>query len=138
MFRKILIAYDGSEPSKKAFDTALDLAARDKADLYVLTVVRTPEIGDDVEIEAVIENSREYHAKLLEPLRHPASAKGVKAHFEVGVGHPAEQIIYDADRHEVDLIVVGHRGRSTFARLLLGSVSKHVVQYADRPVMVVR
>jgi nucleotide-binding universal stress UspA family protein len=138
MFPKILIAYDGSEPSKKAFDMALDLAARDQAELYVLTVVRPPEIGDDVEIEAVIENSREYHARLLEPLRGPVSAKGVKAHFEVAVGHPAEQIIYDADRHQVDLIVMGHRGRSTFARLLLGSVSKHVVQYADRPVMVVR
>ena len=138
MFQKILVAYDGSESGKKAFDTALELAVRDKAELFVLTVVRTPEIADDVEIEAVIENSRAYHAKLLAPLKHPVSEKGVKGHFEVGVGHPAEQIIYDADRHDVDLIVVGHRGRSKFARLLLGSVSKHVVQYADRPVMVVR
>lgn len=138
MYRRILIAYDGSESSKKAFDAALDLAAKDGAELFVLTVVRPPEIGDDVEIEAVIENSREYHAKLLIPLKHPAATRGVKAHFEVGVGHPAEQIIYDADRHGVDLIVVGHRGRSKFVRLLLGSVSKHVVQYADRPVLVVR
>ena len=66
------------------------------------------------------------------------SAKGVKAHLEVAVGHPAEQIIYDADRHGVDLVVVGDRGRSKFARWLLGSVSKQVVQYAGRPVMVVR
>ena len=64
--------------------------------------------------------------------------KKIKAHLEVGVGHPAEQIIYDADRHDVDVIVVGHRGRSKFARLLLGSVSKQVVQYADRAVLVVR
>jgi nucleotide-binding universal stress UspA family protein len=38
----------------------------------------------------------------------------------------------------VDLVVVGDRGRSKFTRWLLGSVSKQVVQYAGRPVMVVR
>ena len=138
MYRKILVGYDGSKAGKKAFDKALDLAAGVKADLYVLTVVRPPEIGDDVEGEAVIENSRTYHAKLLAPLKRLVSAKGVKGHFEVAVGHPAEQIIYHADRYQVDLIVLGHRGKSLFRRLLLGSVSKQVVQYADRTVMVVR
>ncbi|HTT08503.1 MAG TPA: universal stress protein [Gammaproteobacteria bacterium] len=138
MYRKILIAYDGSEPGRKAFNMALDLAVRDKADLYVLSVVRTLDVADDVETEAVIENSRAYHTEQFALLKHLISEKGIKGHFEVTVGHPAEQIIYSADRHDVDLIVIGHRGRSKFARLLLGSVSKNVVQYADRPVMVVR
>jgi nucleotide-binding universal stress UspA family protein len=138
MYRKILVGYDGSKSGRKAFETALELAAKYGAELFVLTVCRPPEIGDDVETEAVIENSRRYHRDLLAELEPPVAAKGVKAHFEVGVGHPAEQIIYDADRQAVDLIVVGDRGRSTFARLLLGSMSKQVVQYAGRPVMVVR
>lgn len=138
MYRRILIAYDGSDYSKKAFERALHLASLNKAELYVLSVVRTLEIADDVETEAVIENSREYHKKLLAPLQGVAAKQGVKAHFEVAVGHPAEQIIYDADRHNVDLIVLGHRGRSKFARMLLGSVSKIVSQYANREVLVVR
>ena len=138
MYKRILVGYDGSKAGKKAFDDAVVLAARDQAELYVLTVVRPPEIGDDVEGEAVIENSRAYHAKLLTPLKRQVSAKGVKGHFEVAVGHPAEQIIFYADRHVVDLIVVGDRGRSKFVRLLLGSVSKQVVQYAGRAVLVVR
>ena len=138
MYRRILVGYDGSKAGKKAFKKALDLAAGDKADLYVLTVVRPPEIGDDVESEAVIENSRAYHAKLLAPLKRRVSAKGLKGHFKVAVGHPAEQIIYHADRNQADLIVVGDRGRSKFAKLLLGSVSKQVVQYAGRAVLVVR
>jgi nucleotide-binding universal stress UspA family protein len=91
-----------------------------------------------VETEAVIENSRRYHHRLLAELKPCVQAKGVKTHFEVAVGHPAEQIIYDADRHAVDLIVVGDRGRSKFARFLLGSISKQVVQYAGHPVMLVR
>jgi nucleotide-binding universal stress UspA family protein len=138
MYRKILVGYDGSEPGKKAFDSALDLAARNGAELWVLTVARPPEIGDDVESEAVIENSLEYHRELLAPLRRMTEQAGVTGHFDVAVGHPAEQIIYSADQNRVDLIVVGDRGRSKFARLLLGSVSKTVVQYADRPVLVVR
>jgi len=138
MYRKILVGYDGSEAGNKAFDSALELAKNHNAELYVLTISRPPEIGDDVETEAVIENSLEYHRKLLAPLQRRTAQAGVKGHFQVAVGHPAEQIIMTADKHQVDLIVVGDRGRSKFARLLLGSVSKTVVQYADRPVLVVR
>ena len=138
MYRKILVGYDGSAAGRKAFDAALELAAKDGAELYVLSVARPPEVGDDVETEAVIENSRRYHRRILAELKSSVSAKGVKTHFEVAVGHPAEQIIYDADRHGVDLIVVGDRGRSKFARLLLGSVSRQVTEHAGRPVLVVR
>jgi len=138
LYRRIVVGYDGSKAGRKAFDCALSLAQRDTAELYVLAVAHPPEIGDDVESEAVIENSRSYHEKLLEALRQVSAEAKVKAHFEVAVGHPAEQIMYHADRHEADLIVVGDRGRSKFARLLLGSVSKQVVQYAGKAVLVVR
>ena len=138
MIKKILLAYDGSDPSKKALDAALNLAGKYQAELYVLTVAQPPDFGEDVETEAIIENSRSYHERTLTPVRHLVGKGGVKAQFEVAVGHPAEQIIYHADRYRVDLIVLGHRGKSLFRRLLLGSVSKQVVQYADRAVLVVR
>ena len=138
MYRRILVGYDGSASARKAFETASGLAEKDGAELFVLSVARPPEVGDDVESEAVIENSRRYHHELLVELKPLVAAKGIRAHFEVSVGHPAEQIIFDADRHNVDLVVVGDRGRSKFAKLLLGSVSKQVVQYADRAVLVVR
>jgi len=138
MIKRILLAYDGSAPADKAYSFALDIAKKYDADLYVLAVARPPEFGDDVETEAVIENSKKHYQKILAPLKAQARSQGVRLHFEVAVGHPAEQIIYDADRHGVDLVVVGDRGRSKFVRLLLGSVSKQVVQYAGRPVLVVR
>jgi nucleotide-binding universal stress UspA family protein len=138
VYRRILVGYDGSEAGRKAFDAALELARRDAAELFVLSVARPPEIGDDVETEAVIENSRRHHRALLAELRASAAKVDVKAHYEVAVGHPAEQIMHHADVHAAELIVVGDRGRSKFARLLLGSVSKQVVQYAGRPVLVVR
>ena len=139
MIKKILLAYDGSDSAKKALDAALDLVAKYTAELFVLTVAQPPDFGEDVETEAIIENSRNYHQGLLAPVKRRIEAGGgIQAHFEVAVGHPAEQIIYHADRHKVDLIVLGDRGRSKFVRLLLGSVSKQVVQHADRQVLVVR
>ena len=138
MIRKILLGYDGSDQGCKALDTALDLARQYKAELVVLTVVQPPEFGDDVEEEAVIENSRAFHEKMLADIRPVVDGTGVRARYLVAIGHPAEQIVYRADEEGADLIVVGHRGRSKFARLLLGSVSKHVVQYAERQVLVVR
>jgi nucleotide-binding universal stress UspA family protein len=138
MYRKILVGYDGSDAARKAFDTAVGLAAQYGAELYVLTVARPPEVADDVETEAVIENSRRYHRRMLAELKASLTAKKIKTHFEVAVGHPAEQIIYHADRYAVDLIVVGDRGRSKFARLLLGSISKQVAEHAERAVMLVR
>jgi nucleotide-binding universal stress UspA family protein len=138
MYSRILVGYDGSAPGKKAFDTALNLAARDGAELHVLSVVRTLDVADDVETEAMIENSLKYHREMMEPLVREVRDKGVSAMFDVVVGHPAEQIIYKSDEIKADLIVVGDRGRSKFTRLLLGSVSRDVVQHAGRQVLVVR
>ncbi|MGH8607175.1 MAG: universal stress protein [Gammaproteobacteria bacterium] len=90
------------------------------------------------ETEAVIENSQEHYETLLVPLREEAASQGLNARLEVAVGHPAEQIIYHAERNAVDLIVLGHRGKTVFQQLLLGSVTKQVIQYADCPVLVVR
>lgn len=138
MYRTIVVAYDGSTAARKALDAALELAARDHAELHVVSVGRPSEIADDVETEAVIEHTRAYHRRLLAELKASAATSQVKTHHEVAVGHPAEQIIYYADRIGADLIVVGDRGRSNFARLLLGSVSKQVTEHAGRPVLVVR
>jgi nucleotide-binding universal stress UspA family protein len=138
VYQKILVGYDGSQAAKKAFDTACNLALQHGAELFVLAVARPPEIADDVETEAVIENSRHYHRRMLAELKAPLAARKIKCHMEVAVGHPAEQIIYHADKYRADLIVVGDRGRSKFARLLLGSTSKQVVEHADRPVLLVR
>jgi nucleotide-binding universal stress UspA family protein len=138
MYKRILVGFDGSAAASKAFDTAAALAEKHGAELYVLAVARPPEVADDVETEAVIENSRQYHRRLLAELKSRLAGKTIKAHFDVAVGHPAEQIIYHADKRIVDLIVVGDRGRSTFKRLLLGSISKQVAEHADRPVMLVR
>lgn len=139
MIKRILLAYDGSAPADKAYSFAFDIAKKYDADLYVLAVARPPEFGDDVETEAIIENSKKHYQKVLAPLKARAPSLGVRLHFEVAVGHPAEQIIRHAEhQYHADLIVLGHRGKSLFERLRLGSVSRQVIHYAHCAVTVVR
>src|SRR5258708_38948409 len=90
MYTKILVGYDGSEPGKKAFETALELAATHGAELHVLTVCRPPEIGDDVETEAGIENSRRHHPGLRSEPKPAVPADRGQGPFEAPDGHPPE------------------------------------------------
>jgi len=136
MIQKLLIAYDGSDSAKAAFNLAIDLAEKFGAELHVLAVARPPEFGSEVETEAVLENSRRHYTHLLQPLR--SQVAGLTAHFEVMVGHPAESVVLYAEDHGIDHIVVGHRGHSLFERWLLGSVARQVIAYAPCAVTVVR
>lgn len=138
MIKHILIAYDGSEPSNHAARYALDLTKKYAASLSVITVCHPPSVGDEVETRAIIENSQKHHQHLLGQLRHRIGAEKPDLKMEVKVGHPAEQIIEYAERHGVDLIVLGHKGHTFFERWRLGSISQRVIQYAHCPVLVVR
>lgn len=138
MIKRILVAFDGSEPAKKAYAFALDLAKQYGADLHVLAVARPPEFGDDVETEAVIENSKKHYQKVLAPLKVQAPSVGVRVKFEMVVGHPAEQIVRHAEQLKADVIVIGHRGHTFVERWRLGSISHRVLDYAGCPVVVVR
>ena len=136
--KKILLAYDGSEPADKAYTFALDLAGHYDAKLLVLAVARPPEPAEDVETEAILERAEEYYKKRFEAMRRQAQAQGLTPDFRVLVGHPAEQIINAAEKEGIDHIVLGHRGKTFFERWRLGSVSKQVMHYAHCAVTVVR
>jgi len=138
MNKKLLIAYDGSEPSEKAFAVALDLAVKYRAELLVLAVARPPEPADDVETEAILESAQEHYEGLFAPLRELAAAAGIGAAFKVVVGHPADQIVRHAEEFGADQIIVGHRGKTLFQKWLVGSVAKRVLSYATCTVTVVR
>lgn len=136
MIRKVLVAYDGSDAARAAFEFGLELASKYEAELHVLSVARPPEFGTEVETEAIIEQSRRHCAQVLHPLK--SRAGGHAAKFEIAIGHPAEQIVLYAEDHGIDHIVVGHRGRSVFERWLVGSVARQVIAYARCAVTVVR
>ncbi len=138
MNSRILCAYDGSPAADKAFDYALALAAAFGAELHVLAVAQPPEPPEDVETEALLESAQERFEKQFAALRARPVALSPTPKFEVSAGHPAEQILYQADRLHADHIVLGHRGKNVFQRWLMGSVSHRVISYAVCSVTVVR
>lgn len=136
MIHRVLVAYDGSDAARTAFDFGMDLASRYSAELHVIAVARPPEFGTEVETEAVIEQSRHHYAQVLHPLKSRVRDRAAK--FQIAIGHPAEQIVLYAESQGIDHIVVGHRGRSMFERWLVGSVARQVIAYARCAVTVVR
>lgn len=138
MFGKIMVGYDDSEPAKKALDLALDLAGKYGSQLDVVSVVRPPEFLGEKDSLAVVDNSRHIQKQVLQDLKPKVDAMGVETRFEVLVGSPSERILHHAEFEGIDLIIVGHTGKTFFETLRMGSVSKQVMLHAPCAVLVVR
>ena len=141
MLKRILVAFDGSEQSRKAFDFVLEIArycTGASPDVTVLSVAQPPEPIDIVEMDAIIERATQHYEELFKGLREKAKANSIEIRTEIVTGHPADQIIRYATENKSDMIVVGQRGKSKIADWLLGSVSKRVSSYAPCTVTIVK
>jgi nucleotide-binding universal stress UspA family protein len=141
MLKKILVAFDGSEQSQKAFDFALEvfrMRSGASPEIMVLSVAQPPEPIDIVEMDAIIDSATRHYEELFTKLRDKAKAQNTEIKTEVVVGHPADQIIKYAAEKKADMIVVGQRGKSKIESWLLGSVSKRISSYAPCTVTIVK
>jgi nucleotide-binding universal stress UspA family protein len=138
MVRRILLAYDGSQSAENALTFAVDLAHRYDAQLHVLTVARLPDFANEMAVSAGMEGVHEYCNELLRSVRERLEKDSIALTLEVAMGQPGEQIVLYAEKHAIDLIVVGHRGHSLFDRWLIGSVARQVIGYSHCTVTVVR
>jgi nucleotide-binding universal stress UspA family protein len=134
--KKILIGFDGSDGSEQALNRAMMLI-EENGELILLAVIpsRSDKIFVDEEIYQKL-NQKAQHmiADTISDIgKHEFTVTGM-----IEEGDPAVIIIDVASKLNVDLIVLGSRGTSALGRYLLGSVANKVVQYAHKPVMVVR
>ena len=139
MYDKILVAVDHSEASDRALLAARDLALLSKGEVWVLHL-REREIATKTRIVLTDETADEASAAVAAAV-DKLTAAGVKAHGHVGItvfGYAARSIVDDAIEHDVDVIVMGSRGRGDLAGLVLGSTAHKVIHLADRPVLIVR
>jgi nucleotide-binding universal stress UspA family protein len=136
-FQTILLATDLTAASREATQRAIDLARRLGARLLIVNVLEKRRLVGGGAHERVDQARAEREAHLVAVVRE-ARAAGVTAEFLVWEGDPGGSIAAAAEAENADLVVVGTRGRSGAGRILLGSVSDHVVRHAACPVLVVR
>ena len=139
MFDKILVAVDHSEVSDRALDAARDLALLSKGEVWVLHL-REREVAVKTGVALSDESMDEASAAVAAAV-DKLTAAGVTAHGDVWTtlfGYAARNIIDDAKEHDVDVIVMGSRGRGDLAGLVLGSTAHKVIHLTDRPVLIVR
>ncbi|ELY96135.1 UspA domain-containing protein [Natrialba chahannaoensis JCM 10990] len=141
MSEQILLPYDGSMPSEKALEYALETFP--DADLTALYVVLAPrgywaafeEPEDRIpNAERVKERGRE----ILDEAAAMAADQDRDLETELIIGEPEHVIVGQAAEGGYDSIVIGSHGREGVSRVLLGSVAEKVVRRSPTPVVVVR
>jgi nucleotide-binding universal stress UspA family protein len=149
VFKRILVAVDGSERSFRAARLAVKLAKRNEAELLVVSVIQSPTrpfMPTPSERPAVPTLQRYYvyasrnAEQWIEEVASFAASLGVNARTRVlkRATSIVKAITDYASSQQVDLIVVGRKGMGGFKRLLVGSVSNGVVNHATSSVLVVR
>jgi nucleotide-binding universal stress UspA family protein len=134
---KLMVATDGSEYSGSAIREAINLAKICSSKLYAVSVVKTnPEFEDLVPmvIEKIEREAREH----LESVKDKASREGIDCEIIVNRDEePYQNIIDEATRNHVNMIIVGTHGRTGLKRLMMGSVTAKVIGHAPCNVLVV-
>ena len=147
MYQRILVATDGSKLSKKAVDSAIQLAATCGAELVALKVVpRYPQSYFEgavplsaQDITKVEEQWAADGQEIVDAVKKTGESKGVKVKSVLAKSDVvSDAVIAAAKRHKADLIVMASHGRRGVKRLLLGSETQQVLTHSEIPVLVLR
>jgi len=139
LFGKILVAYDGSNLSKKALEKALKLG--EGSSIAVIHVYNFPAF---VLGEAYITTSASFNQnfeKQAEQVLEAAKAQAsphANVTYELRQGDSSREILKYATEINADLIVIGSRGLGGIREFVLGSVSHNVAQHSKVPILIVK
>ena len=150
MYKRVLVALDGSELSCKVLGHAADIAEKFGSELTLLTIVSwtitnfsQEDSFDPNTAIAYIEN-RDRIKKIHYDILTEAEARVRSEHPDLNVsttlreGHPSATIVDVAEKEGYDLIVIGSRGIRGITGLILGSTSRGVVDSCKKPVLIIK
>lgn len=143
IMKKILVAVDGSDYSRKALAKAKELGEKYNSEIVILYVISSLRYSHPYIIDKTIEAEinkilLEQGKKILEESLKAFEGYPSKAVTFLKCGDPAREIIEMAKKESCDLIVIGNRGLNTISRAMLGSVSTKVINHSDISVLVVK
>jgi nucleotide-binding universal stress UspA family protein len=139
MYEKLLVAVDHSKATEHVLSAARDLALLSKGEVWVLHL-REREVLPRAGMVPPKESADEAQAE-VDAMVEKLTAAGIKAHGVVRntlYGYAAREIVEDAKDLDAGVIIMGSRGRTDLAGLVLGSTAHKVIHLTDRPVLVVR
>jgi nucleotide-binding universal stress UspA family protein len=136
--RRIVLATDLSTASEGAAEQAIQLARDLRADLLVVSVIDPRSLLTFGPSAARMDQRRAARELVAQALVVNGRRAGVRVNFLVWEGEPGPAIVDAAIAEAADLVVVGTHGRSRVGRMVLGSVSDHVVRHAPCPILIVR
>lgn len=140
-YKNVLVAYDGSEMSKKALQTAANLLEGPDGQLTVVNVWQMPVMGGEglaLDLHRYQEESEKYAQSLVDEAEALIKETNVPVNKVVLNGYPPLKILEYAEEKGIDLIVMGNRGLNAIKRMFLGSVSLRVVQEAPCDVLIIK
>ena len=140
MFRKILLAYDGSEGANRALEVGIDLAKLHGAELWAVAVEeKLPRFSGTIdEVQEAKEFANQHYGKLVVEARTKAGEAGVDLKTVLRPGHPAQTIVAVAKEGKFDLVLLGHTGLSGVWAAFLGTTAEKVSRHAPCSVLIVR
>ena len=140
MFKKILIANDGSDGAKHALQVAIDLSKKYNADLHSISVEEgVPHYAATIgEVEEFKQEANNYFRKVNEEAVEMAKKEGVKLHTKVLPGHEVETVVNYAKDGKFDLLVIGFMGHSKIFGRVWGSTSQNIAKLSPCTVIVVK
>jgi nucleotide-binding universal stress UspA family protein len=139
MFRKILIANDGSAGAARALSAAIDLASKHGAELHMISVEELPRFPETIGevMEEKEEQNHRFEGVISDALAQ-ARAAGLALRTHVIVGHAVPTIVDFVGREKLDLLVVGYMGHSAIYNRLIGSTTDRLVELAPCAVLVIK
>ncbi len=140
MFKKILIANDGSAGAKLALKVAIDLAKKYGAELHSISVEEgVPHYAATIgEVEEYKREANGFFKKINDEAVGTAKKEGVELKTKVIAGHEVETIVNYAKEGEFDLLVIGFMGHSKIFGRVWGSTSQNLTKLAPCTVVVVK
>jgi nucleotide-binding universal stress UspA family protein len=135
--KRIVLAYDESDPAKRALERAAELAKAFQSELIVTSVAPImTNIGRSAGPVDPTDPPAEHEAE-LDHAKTFLEGEGLKAEYVTGLGHPADTIVELARERDADLIVLGTREPNAVARLFGQSVSESVAHRVHCDVLIV-
>jgi nucleotide-binding universal stress UspA family protein len=140
MFRKILVAIDGSEGANKALRAAIDVAKHYESDLHSISIEEhlphyAATVGEVVEAKR---EAADYFRRVVKAAEQTASTAGVRLTAHVMPGHEVEAIVQFVKDHGHDLLVIGFMGHSRIYERIWGGSSQNLTRLVPCSVLVVK